>query len=155
MIKNCLVSNELNDFKIDKRIVHKIVHELKKEFGFSILNLELNFISDKTIHYINKNYLNHNYSTDIITFNYGKSSNEFDGEIFISLPDVKTNAEKFDCSFSEELLRVIIHGILHMLGYNDYKKKEFDEMKNKENALLVKFGYLIKKNRLVYDSRNS
>jgi len=132
-------------------VVHRILYELKKAIDFSILNLELNFVSEKTIQIINKNYLNHNYSTDIVTFNYGKSSKEFDGEIFISLPDVKLNSKKFGCTFNEELLRVIIHGILHMLGYEDYSKKDYIEMKKLENLFLVKLKHLVSKDRIIYD----
>lgn len=152
MIKNCYVSNDVKNFRIDKVVVHRIIYELKREFGFSVLNLELNFVSEKTIHAINKNYLNHDYSTDIITFNYGKTLKEFDGEIFISLPDVKLNAKKFGCKFNEELLRVIIHGILHMLGYEDYSKKDYIEMKKKENLFLVRLRHLIRKDRIIYDN---
>lgn len=151
VIKNCYVSNEVKNFRVDKVVVHRILYELKKAFDFSILNLELNFVSEKAIQIINKNYLNHNYSTDIVTFNYGKSSKEFDGEIFISLPDVKLNSKKFGCTFNEELLRVIIHGILHLLGYEDYSKKDYIEMKKLENLFLVKLRHLIKKDRIIYD----
>ncbi len=152
MIKNCYVSNDVKNFRIDKVVVHRIIYELKKALDFSIFNLELNFVSEKTIHTINKNYLNHNYSTDIITFNYGELLNELDGEIFISLPDVESNSRKFGSPFNEELLRVIIHGILHMLGYEDYLKKDYIEMKKKENLFLEKLRYLIRKDRIIYDS---
>jgi rRNA maturation RNase YbeY len=151
VIKNCYVSNDVKNFKIDKAVVHRIIHGLKKAFDFSVLNLELNFVSEKTIHTINKNYLNHDNSTDIITFNYGETSSELDGEIFISIHDVKLNAKKFGCKFDEELLRVIIHGILHMLGYEDYSKKDYIEMKKKENLFLDRLRHLIRKDRIIYD----
>lgn len=150
MVKNFYVSNEVKNFRIDKVVVHKLLFELKKILSFSVVNLELNFVSEKTIQIINKDYLNHNNSTDIITFNYGKSNSEFDGEIFISLPDVKLNSKKFGCTFNQELFRVIIHGILHMLGYEDYSKKDYLEMKKQENLYLDMLKHLIRKERIIY-----
>lgn len=150
MVKNFYVSNEVKNFRIDKVVVHKLLFELKKILSFSVVNLELNFVSEKTIQIINKDYLNHNNSTDIITFNYGKSNSEFDGEIFISLPDVKLNSKKFGCTFNQELFRVIIHGILHMLGYEDYSKKDYFEMKKQENLYLDMLKHLIRKERIIY-----
>lgn len=112
------------------------MHSLIKELDFIIESLPINFISSDQIIDINKEYLNHNYSTDIITFNYSGSNKKLDGEIFISVDDAKKNAREFDNSIKEELLRLVIHGILHLLGYDDIKAGDRKKMKELENRLL-------------------
>jgi len=98
------------------------------------------FCPDEKILEINKTYLDHDYYTDIITFDYSEG-NIISGDIFISVDTVKTNAEKFGVRFEEELHRVIIHGILHLCGINDKSKEErahMTECENKALALLPK-----------------
>ena len=93
------------------------------------------FCSDEYLLKINKKYLNHDTYTDIITFDYSTKEN-ISGDILISVDRVKENAEKFSKSFEEELHRVIIHGILHLLGYKDKTKAEKEEMTKQEDACL-------------------
>lgn len=99
---------------------------------------ELNFIfcPDKYLLTLNKKFLKHHYYTDIISFNYSEKKNEIDGEIFISLPQVKRNAKKYKTDFSNEIHRVIIHGVLHLCGYDDKTEKEKNKMREKENQYL-------------------
>jgi len=106
---------------------------------FIVESLPINFISSDQIITINKEYLNHNYSTDIITFNYSGSRKNLDGEIFISIDDAKINAKGYNNSLKEELLRLVIHGILHLVGYDDIKTSDFKKMKELENSLLNKY----------------
>lgn len=98
--------------------------------------LNLIFTSDKYLLSINKEYLQHNYYTDIITFNYneGKTIN---GDIFISIDTVENNSRLYSVSFNEELHRVIIHGVLHLLAYDDKSAEEKEQMREKENEYLV------------------
>lgn len=103
---------------------------------FKLTSLEINFINANEIVRINQEYLKHDYSTDIITFNYSEENNLIDGEIFISVEDALENAKKFKISTKEEIFRLIIHGILHLLGYDDLKKKDKNIMKRLENRLL-------------------
>jgi len=99
---------------------------------------ELNYIfcSDNYLLRINQEYLRHNTFTDIITFNNSESPGLIAGDIFISVERVRANAEKFKASFDTELMRVIIHGVLHLLGYSDKTKTEKDRMRKKEEAYL-------------------
>ena len=100
---------------------------------------ELNYIfcSDIFLYEINKTYLGHHTYTDIITFDYSeKNDYEIEGEIYISVDRVKENAVTYQKPFNQELLRVIIHGVLHLLGYRDKTGEEQKEMRKKEEACL-------------------
>ncbi len=102
------------------------------------------FCSDEYILKINNEYLQHDYYTDIITFDYS-ANNIIAGDIFISLDTVKSNAEKFEQPFDTELHRVIIHGILHLCGQKDKTDEERAEMTRKEDEAL----YLIQNSKLI------
>lgn len=99
---------------------------------------EINFIfcSDERLSEINLQYLNHKTLTDIITFDYSTNNKELKGDIFISIPRVKENAVKFKADFDTELHRVIIHGVLHLIGFTDKSKSEKSIMREKEDACL-------------------
>jgi len=98
---------------------------------------EINYIftSDKYLLEVNNEYLSHNYYTDIITFNYC-NENIINGDIFISIDTVKNNSKRFNVTFIEELHRVMIHGVLHLLDYDDHSDEEKAEMREKENYYL-------------------
>jgi probable rRNA maturation factor len=100
---------------------------------------EINFIlcSDKYILQINQQFLNHDYYTDVITFNYCEDNN-ISGDIFISIERVHENANDFKVSFENELLRVMIHGVLHLIGYSDESDEEKKNMHKKEDEYLPK-----------------
>ncbi len=94
--------------------------------------------SDEKLLETNKNYLGHDYYTDIITFNSNKG-NIINGELYISFDRVSENASNYGVSFVDELKRVIIHGVLHLVGYNDKLPEEKKQMTIKENQYLNKF----------------
>ena len=103
-------------------------------------NINYIFCNDEHLLNINQKFLQHNTYTDIITFDY--SENEFiSGDIFISIERVKENAETFQVSFQEELLRVLAHGILHLIGYNDKTEKEKKIMRKEENKAILLFNF--------------
>jgi rRNA maturation RNase YbeY len=99
---------------------------------------EINYIfcSDEYLLKLNKDYLNHTTYTDIITFDNSLEESFIEGEIYISIDRVRENAEKFNASFDEELHRVLIHGVLHLLGYKDKSIREKSLMRKKEDAYL-------------------
>jgi rRNA maturation RNase YbeY len=100
---------------------------------------DLNFIfcSDSYLHTINQEYLNHNTLTDIVTFDHRVKKDEpLSGDIYISIDRIKENASKFDEPMDRELHRVIIHGVLHLLGYKDKKSSDKALMRKKEEAYL-------------------
>jgi probable rRNA maturation factor len=138
VIKNLEVNNNSN-FQINKLFIHKIVGLLKNEFNFNISSLLINFITADQIKKINKDFLNHKNSTDIITFNYSKMKLNIDSEIYISAEDADSNAKKYGVTFIQEILRLVIHGVLHLLGFDDKVKKDRVKMKQAENKLFKKY----------------
>ena len=117
--------------KATKLWIKKVVEHHKYKLG------ELNYIftSDKQILSINNEYLKHNYFTAVITFDFTEGD-VISGDIFVSLDTVKSNSEKFDQEYLKELNRVIIHGVLHLVGYKDKTKAEAKEMREQEDIAL-------------------
>lgn len=141
MIKNLYVSSSTK--KINKKYIHKLVGLLREDLEFSVDSLFINFITSEEIHNINKEFLNQDYSTDVIAFNYSGSNFELDGEIFISIDDAKIFARKYNVLLSKEFTRLIIHGILHLKGYDDIKKNDREKMKRIENDLTNKYNFAL------------
>ena len=141
MIKNLYVYTSSN--KVNKRRVHKLVGLLREDLNFSIQSLYINIIDSDSIQKINKEYLNHDYSTDIISFNYSGNHLAIDAEVFISIDDAQLSARKYKVSLSKELTRLIIHGILHLKGFDDINANGRIKMKKKENNLLNKNNFTL------------
>jgi rRNA maturation RNase YbeY len=128
---------------LEKKKIHLLIKELSEMLKFSVESLEINFVNVNKIKKINSKYLNHEYSTDIITFNYSDIIEKIDGEIFISVEDAIENAKKYKVSLNEEMARLIIHGILHLLGFDDINKKDKIMMKRQENKLLNTLKFIL------------
>jgi probable rRNA maturation factor len=107
-------------------------------FEFETGEICIIFCTDDYLLKINQTYLDHNYFTDIITFNYNFDK-VVSGDIFISVDTVRLNAVEFNVSEQDEFLRVIIHGILHLLGFNDQIEIETQEMRRQENMAIEYF----------------
>lgn len=105
-------------------------------YGKRIGDIAYIFCSDEKILEVNRQYLQHDYYTDIITFDYTEG-NRISGDLFISLETVSTNAEQFKTLYEIELYRVIIHGILHLCGINDKGPGEREIMETAENKALA------------------
>ena len=115
-----------------------VVKWLKKSvnsLGFTIGELSFIFCSDEYLKKINIKYLSHHFFTDVITFNYTKEKLLF-GDVYISIERVKENSKTYKTSFNEEMFRVIIHGVLHLCGFDDKTKEEKSLMRSKENDFL-------------------
>ena len=125
------------DLKLDKQFFLSWLSELCVNEGSTLDELSLIFCTDEYLLGINKKYLNHNYYTDIITFNY--TIDGIKGDLFISTERVSENSEKQGVSFSKELNRVIAHGTLHLLGYSDNNAENKAKMTEKEDAALKLF----------------
>lgn len=124
------------EFKIStKRTLKSWIKLVAKKEGAVVKDLNFIFCNDEFLLKKNKAYLQHNSLTDIITFDYSDKNN-ISGDIFISIDRVKANTLSFSESFENELQRVIIHGVLHLLGYKDKSKKEKKIMREKEDFYL-------------------
>ena len=120
-IQNDNIKNHINNL---------IISELKKSGDISVI-----FCSDKYLLEMNKQYLNHDYYTDIITFDYVEK-NIISGDLFISFDRIEENAKQLDIELIREIYRVVFHGILHLIGYNDKTDDEQKLMTIKENFYL-------------------
>lgn len=98
-------------------------------------NMSIIFCSDNYVLDINQKYLQHDYFTDIITFDYCEGD-RLSGDLFISVDSVRENSVEFGTEFKDELNRVIIHGLLHLVGYDDHTEKDIKLMRSKENYYL-------------------
>lgn len=98
-------------------------------------DINIIFCSDNYILDINQKYLQHDYFTDIITFDYCEGD-KLSGDLFISIDTVSANAEEYGEGFERELARVMVHGVLHLIGYDDHSKQDQKTMREKENYYL-------------------
>lgn len=115
-----------------KQWIREIIAREKKRLA----HLNYIFCSDEYLLTINQQYLKHKTLTDIITFDNSEGKDAVEGDIFISVERVRANAEELETEFDEELHRVLIHGVLHLLGYSDKSDREKSVMRKKEDAYL-------------------
>jgi rRNA maturation RNase YbeY len=131
--------NYLIDFKLDTECFYDLwLTETCKSEGFSIQELNYIFCSDDYLLEINKDYLQHDFLTDIITFDYVLGNN-LSGDLYISVDRVKENAAVFKVPFENELKRVMVHGVLHLMGYSDKTDTATAEMREKEEEKIKLF----------------
>ncbi|MCW1735017.1 rRNA maturation RNase YbeY [Anaerorudis cellulosivorans] len=121
--------------KIKKRTTTKWIKSIADKYGKQIGDICYLFCTDEKILEVNKQFLNHDFYTDIITFDYSEK-NKIAGDIFISLDTVLSNSQKYQTPYDEELHRVIIHGILHLCGLKDKSEDEIKEMRKAEEEAL-------------------
>lgn len=117
--------------------LNRWIKEVAADYNKKVGDIAYLFCNDERILEVNKQYLDHDYFTDIITFDYSER-NIISGDIFISLETVESNAKDFGVSFQDELHRIIIHGILHLCGNDDKTPELRKEMTTKENNALSK-----------------
>lgn len=120
----------------EKRKVKQWISTVIKSYGKKVGEIGYLFCDDSYLIETNRTYLNHDTYTDIITFDYVEGD-IISGDIMISVERVRENANTFNSSFETELYRVIIHGILHLLGQGDKSEKEAAEMRKKENDAIA------------------
>ena len=135
----CFFSEDITFNLQSKLIVKKWLKQVAEGAGYSIGDLNYIFCSDSYLLEMNKQYLGHDYFTDIITFDNREDpeSRKVDGDIFISVDTVRANGEEYGEGFDRELHRVIAHGLLHLTGYDDGTETEQKQMREAENAALA------------------
>lgn len=123
----------------ERKKLKAFIEQLIVEKGIKLVSLSIIFCSDDYLLDINKQFLNHDFFTDIITFNLSGSDKLIEGEIYISVDRVKENASKNFVSIKDELHRVIFHGVLHLCGYKDKAVSEKKVMTMMENECLKRY----------------
>lgn len=120
----------------NEEVISSWIQKIIDSEGFETGEINYIFCDDKYLHKINVEFLNHDTLTDIISFDYtlGKLIN---GDIYVSIERVEENAQEFNVTFDNELHRVLIHGVLHYMGYKDKEEVEKKLMRNKENNSLL------------------
>ena len=123
---------------LDERKVNRWIRAVAADYGFAVGNINYIFCSDERELEVNRQFLGHDYYTDVITFDYSTPST-LNGDIFISLDTVRSNAETVGTSFDHELLRILIHGVLHLTGQGDKTPETKAQMTAKEEKALAKW----------------
>lgn len=132
--------SETDQFKFkNKRLTSNWLKKVITSHSKAPGQISFIFCSDEQLLEINQTYLKHFYLTDVITFNYN-TNNSVNGDIYISVDRISDNALKFGVTFDDELRRVMVHGILHLLGFKDKTISEKKEMRRLENIYLNEFS---------------
>lgn len=118
-----------------KAIIKKWIKGVVEASGKKVGDVNIIFCNDPSILEINQQFLGHDYYTDIITFDYCEG-NTVSGELYISVDTVEANAQEYNETFRNEMHRVIIHGILHLLGYDDHSEDDIAQMREQEDLAL-------------------
>lgn len=126
---------------INQRQISRWIRSVAADYGFSVGNINYIFCSDERELAVNREFLGHDYYTDVITFDYSTAST-LNGDIFISLDTVRSNAEMVGARFEDELHRIIIHGVLHLTGQGDKTPETKEQMTAKEELALHKLQQL-------------
>lgn len=122
--------------KLRRRDTAAWIRRVAAKYGRRVGEIGYMFVDDERILQVNREYLHHDYYTDIITFDYSEGS-VISGDLVVSLDTVATNAALFGKSYDEELMRVVIHGVLHLCGINDKGPGEREHMEQEEDAALA------------------
>ncbi len=131
---------DIQSLSIKKTSLNKLVKRLINSEMKQLGEISVILCSDKYLLEMNKQYLNHDYFTDIITFDYVEQD-VISGDLFISLERVEENAKRYNANIINELCRVIFHGVLHLIGYGDKTSEEKKTMTEKENLYLSEVDF--------------
>ena len=130
-------------FLYNKEKIEKIILKVFSELTYSNIKLSIIFTKRDFLSKMKETYFNVEQYTDVIAFDFSEDKENFEGEIYISIKDVKENAKLFEQSFDNEFKRVVIHGALHLVGYNDIEDKDKLMMRKMENKYLEEFNFTI------------
>lgn len=118
---------------MQRKNIRLMLENIAENHGYIIQNICYILMSDEELLEINQSHLQHNDYTDIITFDLSDTEASIDGEIYISVDRIQENAKKFNCSNEDELIRVISHGLLHLMGYKDKSEIDSQKIRDAEN----------------------
>ena len=135
------IQENVNRPLLNYSLIKKVINTIITDSNFVKPDITYIFCSDSFLLDLNVRFLSHDYFTDIITFNYN-NGNSVSGDIFISVERVFENAGLFNCTFEEEILRVIFHGVLHLVGFDDHEEHEKIRMREMEDKYLDIYRFL-------------
>jgi rRNA maturation RNase YbeY len=127
---------DTNFLPSDIPTLQKWIVQVVENEGFVVEELNYIFCSDEHLHKINMEFLQHDTYTDVITFDQSEEEQVIEGDIFISIERIRENAENFHVGAEDEMRRVMVHGVLHLLGFKDKSEEEVAQMRAKENEYL-------------------
>jgi len=140
---NIVIANRQRTKRINARLLKQIVDALLAELAVTEAELGINLVAAREMTLVNETFLNHTGSTDVITFDHtekrrakGRKSKELHGELFICIDDAIAQAKEFKTNWQSEIVRYVVHGVLHLLGYDDLKPQLRRRMKREENRLV-------------------
>jgi probable rRNA maturation factor len=136
------ISNDHPALKVRKNAIDKLVKHVLRVEKIPVREIHIIFVEDEYLRGLHKKYLNDDTPTDVMSFNLS-DDDHIEGEIYISLDSAKSQAPRFDVSFDFEIARLIIHGLLHLKGYDDSTAPERKEMRAKEDYYLDKYLRMI------------
>lgn len=130
------------DLPVDERIVRKCISEVARQEACSFSLVEVVYVDETRIQEINKKHLNHDYVTDIITFRYDEEGNKIgiESTLFCCAPRISEQAREYNQGEITEFKRVLVHGLLHLAGYNDESEEEREKMRDREEFYLEILG---------------
>ena len=131
-----VINNFNSDYKFDTKAIHKILLEISQHENRIFKSINFILTTDHHLNSLKIEYFNKDHYTDVIAFNLENSNELIDGEIYISMDRIIENANQFNCHLNDELKRIIIHGVLHLMGYNDIKKNDKELMTRLEDTYM-------------------
>ncbi|MBR1878993.1 MAG: rRNA maturation RNase YbeY [Paludibacteraceae bacterium] len=137
----CFISQDIEKPALNERKISRWIRAVAAGYGFRVGNINYIFCSDERELEVNRQFLGHDYYTDVITFDYSTATT-LNGDIFISLDTVRSNAATVGATFDHELRRILIHGVLHLTGQGDKTPETKTEMTAKEEKALALWAQL-------------
>ncbi len=134
------LNNQQATLPIDRRRLRRAVQMVLKDAKIVEAEISLAIVDDSTIHALNRQYLNHDYPTDVLSFVLDQSDGRLTGEVIVSADTAKASAPTYGWLAEDELLLYVIHGTLHLVGHEDASRAERAQMRRHEAIYLARFG---------------
>lgn len=134
------IANRQNRLPLDRRRLRKAVKTVLEGESICEAEISLAVVDDEIIQQLNRQYLDHDYATDVLSFVLERDGRRLEGEVIVSADTAARTADDYDWTAEDELLLYVIHGALHLAGYLDGSKKEKAEMRSRERQYLAKLG---------------
>lgn len=137
------VANEQMDYPIDESLIRRAVTHVLRTHDYRSATISVAVVDNPKIHELNKQFLNHDYPTDVLSFLLDEDQEALDGEVIVSAEMAASEAARFDWTPTAELLLYVIHGTLHLVGYDDTTAEAAAEMRQAEAQMMAEFGWQV------------